>query len=71
MEEKSSNLGKSALGYDKITSVTQISSSVGLLAGLAYAFKNNKGFWAYVGYGLLGSISFGLIGNISSKLIIK
>ena len=71
MEEKSSNLGKSALGYDKITNVTQISSSVGLLAGLSYAFKNNKGFWAYVGYGLLGSISFGLIGNISSKLIIK
>jgi len=70
-KESNNNLGKSALSYDKITNITQISSSVGLIAGLGYAFKQKKGFWGYVGYSLLGSIAFGLIGNVSSKLIIK
>lgn len=69
--ELSKSFEKSALAYDKITNITQISSSVGLLAGLAYSFKKNKGFWGYVGYSLLGSIAFGLIGNVSSRLIIK
>ena len=41
-------------------------SSVGLLAGLYYAFKNEKGFWAYVGYGLLGSIAGTTAGSIVS-----
>jgi hypothetical protein len=71
MEEKNTSLYKSALSYDKITNITQIASSVGLLAGLVYAFKNNKGFWAYVGYGMLGSIAFGLSANITSKILIK
>lgn len=33
-----------------------IASSVGFLGGLFYAFKNQKGFWGYVGFGILGSI---------------
>lgn len=71
MEEKTISLDKSAVSYDKITNITQIASSVGLLAGLGYAFKKNKGFWGYVGYSLLGSISFGLAANITSKIVIK
>ena len=71
MEEKSTMLDKSALSYDKITNITQIASSVGLLAGLVYSFKKNKGFWGYVGYSLLGSISFGIAANVTSKIIVK
>jgi len=71
MEEKTNSVDKSALSYDKITNITQIASSVGLLAGLGYAFKKNKGFWGYVGYSMLGSIAFGLAANITSKILIK
>ncbi len=62
---------KSALAYDKITNITQASSSIGLLVGLGYAFNKSKGFFAYVGYGLLGSIVFGTIGNLGAKTFIK
>lgn len=72
MEEKTNtSTDKSALAYDKITNITQIASSAGLLAGLGYAFKKNKGFWGYVGYSILGSISFGLASNVTSKILIK
>lgn len=38
--------------------------SIGMLGGLYYAFTTKKGFWGYVGFGLLGSIAGGLVGNI-------
>jgi hypothetical protein len=49
---------------NKIDNTTMILSSVGALAGLYYAFSNNKGFWGYAGYFILGSIAGGLAGNI-------
>jgi len=38
--------------------------SIGMLGGLYYAFTMKKGFWGYVGFGVLGSIAGGLVGNI-------
>jgi hypothetical protein len=38
--------------------------SLGMLGGLYYAFTMKKGFWGYVGFGVLGSIAGGLVGNI-------
>lgn len=68
MEDKT--LDKSVASDVKILNVTQISSSIGLIAGLGYAFKKNKGFWGYVGFALLGSIVFGTVGNIGSRIAI-
>ena len=68
MEEK--NLEKSVASDVKILNATQIASSIGLIAGLGYAFKKNKSFWGYVGFGLLGSIVFGTVGNIGARIAI-
>lgn len=68
MEDKT--LDKSAASSAKITNITQISSSIGFIAGLGYAFKQNKGFWGYVGYGLLGSIVIGTVGNIGARIAV-
>ncbi len=70
MEEKD-NLEKSVAGSVKILNITQASSSIGLIAGLGYAFSKNKGFFAYVGYGLLGSIVIGIAGNLVAKTVIS
>ena len=46
-------------------------SSLGLIIGLGYAFNKQKGFWAYIGYGLLGSVvlgtAAGLVGSAVNK----
>ena len=55
----------------KIMNITSIGSSVGLVGGLVYAFRGKKGFWAYVGYGLLGIIAVGTVTGIGAKLLIK
>lgn len=68
MEDKA--LDKSVASNGKIMNITQISSSIGFIAGLGYAFKKNKGFWGYVGFGLLGSIFIGTIGNIGARVAI-
>lgn len=39
----------------KVITYGSIGSSVGLVGGLIYAFRNKKSFWGYVGYGLLFS----------------
>lgn len=39
-------------------------SSVGLGAGLYYAYKQDQKFWGYVGFGLLGSIFLAGIGRV-------
>ncbi len=70
MEEKD-NLEKSVAGSIKISNITSASSSIGLIAGLGYAFSKDKGFWAYVGYGLLGSIVIGMVGNLGAKIVIS
>lgn len=46
----------------KILNLTYIqsgSSLAGLVAGLIFAYKKKKGFWGYVGFGILGSMIFG------------
>ena len=43
-------------------------SSAGFLAGLYYAFKTEKKFWGYVGFGLLGSIAGSTAGTILTTL---
>lgn len=39
----------------KVITYGSLGSSIGLVGGLIYAFKNKKSFWGYVGYGLLFS----------------
>ena len=55
----------------KIMNIASIGSSVGFISGLGYAFSKKKGFWSYVGYGLLGSIVFGTVSGIGARVIIK
>jgi len=55
----------------KIMNITSIGSSVGLLAGLGYAFSKKKGFWGYVGFSILGSIAFGTAAGIGANLLVK
>jgi len=55
----------------KIMQISSIGSSVGLVGGLVYAFRGKKGFWAYVGYGLLGSIIGGTVAGVGAKVLIK
>lgn len=55
----------------KIANITTFGSGVGLVAGLSYAFAKNKGFWAYVGYGLLGSIVIGTTAGLGAKALLK
>ena len=54
---------------DKVPVIASILSLAGLAGGIYYAYKNKKGGWAYVGYGLLGSIAGGIVGNIASAVI--
>ena len=49
----------------KINNITGIGSSVGFAGGLIYAFKKGKGFWGYVGFGIL----FSIIGGAGAKII--
>lgn len=46
-------------------------ASLGLAAGLWYAYKNDKKFWGYVGFALLGNIAGAATGRIVSSLILK
>lgn len=41
-----------------------ISSSIGALAGLGFAYHKKSKFWGYVGYFILGNIVGSLVGNI-------
>ena len=51
----------------KDESMVSMASGIGFLAGLGYAFYTKKGFWRYVGFGLLGSIVTSLGYNIVKK----
>lgn len=55
----------------KIVNLTSFGSSVGLVAGLGYSFAKGKGFWSYIGYGLLGSVVFGTVTNLGARAILK
>ena len=55
----------------KVLVAGAIGSSVGLGAGLYYAFSGKKGFWSYVGYGLLGSILGGIATRVPAYIILK
>ena len=39
-------------------------SGAGTLADWGYCFKNGKGFWAYVGYGMLGGMAGGVVASM-------
>ncbi len=47
---------------------TTLLSSIGALAGLAYAFKSGKEFWGYVGFFALGAIAGNLVGMITTSI---
>ena len=51
----------------KSKSMASMASGVGFLAGLGYAFYTKRGFWGYVGFGLLGSIVASVGYNIVKK----
>ena len=51
----------------KDESMVSMASGIGFLAGLGYAFYTKKGFWGYVGFGLLGSIVTSVGYNIVKK----
>lgn len=55
----------------KIVNLTSFGSSVGLVAGLSYAFVKKKGFWSYIGYSILGSVVFGTVTNLGARAILK
>jgi hypothetical protein len=55
----------------KIVNITTFGSGVGLVAGLSYAFVKGKGFWAYVGYGILGSVVLGTTAGLGAKALLK
>jgi len=44
--------------------------AIGMVAGFVYADRTGGGFWRYVGFGLMGSISIGAIGyfNVMPKM---
>jgi hypothetical protein len=55
----------------KIVNITSFAASAGMLAGLGYAFAKKKGFWAYVGYGLLGSVFIGTAAGLTARAVLK
>jgi len=46
-------------------------SSLGFAGGLYYAYKKQKHFWGYVGFGLLFSIGAGAVGYFVGSMIDK
>lgn len=46
------NMGSDALG------------TLGMVAGVYYAFTKDMSFWGYVGFGFLGSIAGGAVGHV-------
>lgn len=56
---------------EKVTNVTVIAGSVGLVGGLLYAFTKKKKFWGYVGFGLLFNVVGGTIGWVAATAVIK
>jgi hypothetical protein len=55
----------------KIENITSIGSTIGLVGGLVYAFKTKKGFWGYVGFGILGSVVLGMTSKVLARSFIK
>lgn len=55
----------------KVYAIGAVGSSIGLVGGLIYAFKKQKGFWGYVGYGLLFSTIGYSVGAVPAFVFIK
>lgn len=56
----------------KIMQISSVGSAIGLIGGMIYAFKNNKSFWGYIGYGLLlFPIVGGTVANLGARAVIK
>ncbi len=55
----------------KVITIGSAVSSVGMVGGLIYAFKKQKGFWGYVGYGLLFSTIGYTVGALPASILIK
>jgi hypothetical protein len=47
-----------------MTALPHLMGSAGMLGGFYYAFTKQSGFWGYVGWSLLGSISGSILGGI-------
>lgn len=63
-----------SIKYKKMDKKTQLitgMAALGFAAGIYYAYKNDKKFWGYVGFALLGQIAGMATGNIVSSLMIK
>lgn len=55
----------------KINNIASLGSSIGFVGGLVYAFNKKKGFWGYVGFGLLFSIIGGTMSGLGARALIK
>lgn len=57
MAEYNYDLGNSVDTVDVLSDTTvRIFSSVGFGLGILYSLVNNRGFWAYIGFGIAGSV---------------
>ena len=55
----------------KIMNASYIGGSIGFVGGLTYAFRKQKSFWGYVGYGILFSIIGSTVTGVGAFAIIK
>lgn len=55
----------------KVKNAGAIGSSIGLTAGLIYAFRGKKKFWGYVGYGLLFSLIGSGVASLGTYAVLK
>ena len=46
-----------------------VANGIGILAGLGFAFYKKKGFWGYVGFGILGGITGTMLLSVIHKVI--
>lgn len=42
-----------------LIAIAYAGGTIGLIAGLIFAYKRKSGFWGYVGFGILGSVLIG------------
>lgn len=55
----------------KVFMASAVGNSLGMAGGLLYAFKKGKGFWGYVGYGLLFAIIGGTLTGVPAYVLIE
>ena len=55
----------------KVMNAGMVGSALGMGGGLYLAFSKQKGFWGYVGYGLLFSILGGIATRVPTFVALK